>query len=170
MANEVFKNCFLDLTCCFGGRTFICLTFSINCSRYFWCSNYSNCGQWAYLQAGFHVLLKWPRFSWILPYFLSKDVPCTLIVHSQLLTWPPPFLQRALVPFSREWYLEIKIWVPKIVIVSRHWVPINYFHVKVNKIGFISLFSYFHILFDTGVFVPNDINKQLFWYLPQPFR
>lgn len=50
------------------------------------------------LQAGFHVLLKWPRFSWILPYFLSKDVHCTLIIHSQRLTWPPPFLQGALVP------------------------------------------------------------------------
>lgn len=86
---------------------------------------------------------------------MSQDVP-SFPIHSQLLTWHKPFLQGALGPFSEKWYLEIKIWVPRMTTALSSNL---YFHFKVNNIRFYFLFLYFYILFYTGVFAPNIINK-----------
>lgn len=79
----------------------LCLTFSVNCSHCFWYSNCSKFGQWAFLQAGSHVLLKGPRFFGYFQTLLPQDVP-SAPSHYQLLTWHKPFLQGALGPFSGE--------------------------------------------------------------------
>lgn len=72
MANEAFKNCFLYLVYSFGET----LMFDIfnGFQSFFLGSNCSNFGQWAFLQAGSHVLLKGPRFLGYFQTLLSQDV------------------------------------------------------------------------------------------------
>ena len=93
---------------------------SINCSPCFWSSNCSNFGQWAFLQAGSHVLV-------FLGYFLTFcHHAFQALIHSQLLMWPEPFPLGALVPLSGE-YLEVKIWWPRILLLGLEFILISLF-------------------------------------------
>lgn len=71
----------------------------------FWCSNYAIFCQWKPSLLGIYTLLSYPHHGLTVLYLLLQwDV-----LASQ--PWNKLFLQVALIPFSRERYLDTNIWV-----------------------------------------------------------
>ena len=82
-----------------------------SCHYWFWCSN-------IYLIWPVDSLSSWPLYLFdtspsVFELFLTfwHSVFQVPFVLSLSLPWIQPFVQRALIPFTREWYLEIKSWM-----------------------------------------------------------
>lgn len=68
---------------------------------------------YSYWYANGYISGQWKSFQ-DLSWYLEKMFQAHTVFYPQ--TWNWPFLQRALIPFSEKWFLEIKMWILEVYI------------------------------------------------------